>query len=135
MHDKTAQAAGFRAELRIRQGHEGTQIVVRLLLPTGRGRVSVGARVENECLSREIGKRARQNRANVRSDQDEKYCKRLLNRGRLQGKGLLFSLYSLGRFNVPETGISCGATEVNLTVETFDGQALADSDAIKTVGC
>jgi len=73
---------------------EGIQIFVRLLLPTGRGRVAVGTRAENECLSWEIGKRARQNRANIRSDQDEKHCKRLLNRGRLHTKGLLFFLYS-----------------------------------------
>ena len=63
-----------------------------------RGRVSVGTRAEIECLSREIGKRARQNRANIRSDQDEKHCKRLLNRDRLQGKGLLFFLYSSSEY-------------------------------------
>lgn len=38
-------------------------------------------------------------------------------------------------FHVGETGIVCGATEVTLTGETFDGQAIAGSDSIRTVPC
>jgi len=41
----------------------------------------------------------------------------------------------MGRFKIPQTGISCGDTEVQLTAETFDGQALVGSDSITAVGC
>jgi hypothetical protein len=41
----------------------------------------------------------------------------------------------LGRFNVPETGISCGDTQVQLSAETFEGTALAGTDLIKAAGC
>ena len=39
------------------------------------------------------------------------------------------------RFRLGDTGIECGDTEAFLTGETFDGQAIEGSDAIKTVGC
>ena len=38
-------------------------------------------------------------------------------------------------FKTQETGIACGDTEATLTGETFDGQAIEGTDAIKTVGC
>ena len=38
-------------------------------------------------------------------------------------------------FNVVETGIVCGDTEVTLTGETFGGEAIAGSDSIRTVEC
>ena len=39
------------------------------------------------------------------------------------------------RFKIRRTGIQCGDTEAKLTGETFDGQAITGSDAIRTVGC
>ena len=38
-------------------------------------------------------------------------------------------------FHTQDTGIQCGDTEVTLTGETFDGQAITGTDAIKTVKC
>lgn len=38
-------------------------------------------------------------------------------------------------FKTAETGIACGDTETILTGETFDGQAISGTDAIKTVPC
>lgn len=38
-------------------------------------------------------------------------------------------------FSVRDTGIVCGDTSASLTGETFDGQPIAGSDSIKTVGC
>ncbi len=38
-------------------------------------------------------------------------------------------------FRVRATGIACGATEAELTGETFGGRAFAGSDAIRTTGC
>jgi DNA-binding beta-propeller fold protein YncE len=38
-------------------------------------------------------------------------------------------------FRTQNTGITCGATSASLTGQTFDGQAIAGSDSIKTVGC
>ncbi len=38
-------------------------------------------------------------------------------------------------FNTPETGIQCGDTGATLTGETYDGQAFAGTDSIKTVKC
>lgn len=41
----------------------------------------------------------------------------------------------LGRFQVSKTGISCGDTEIDLTANMFEGQALTGTDSIKTVDC
>jgi hypothetical protein len=38
-------------------------------------------------------------------------------------------------FRTQETGIQCGQTSASLTGETFDGDPIQGSDAIKTVGC
>jgi len=38
-------------------------------------------------------------------------------------------------FKIAETGIACGDTEAALTGETFDGQPISGTDAIKTVPC
>ena len=38
-------------------------------------------------------------------------------------------------FKVSDTGIACGATDATLTGETFGGQAITGTDAVKTVGC
>jgi hypothetical protein len=38
-------------------------------------------------------------------------------------------------FRTQETGIQCGDTSASLTGETFDGDLIQGSDAIKTVGC
>jgi hypothetical protein len=38
-------------------------------------------------------------------------------------------------FRMRDTGIQCGETSVSLTGQTFDGQAIAGSDFIQTVGC
>lgn len=38
-------------------------------------------------------------------------------------------------FNTQDTGIQCGDTTAYLTGETFNGQAFASLDSIKTVGC
>jgi hypothetical protein len=39
------------------------------------------------------------------------------------------------RFNMKETGLTCADVSAVLTAETFDGQALEGSDAIRPVGC
>jgi len=38
-------------------------------------------------------------------------------------------------FRARDTGIACGDTEATLTGETYDGQQIAATDTIKTVGC
>jgi hypothetical protein len=38
-------------------------------------------------------------------------------------------------FKTQETGIACGDTSASLTGETFGGQRIEGSDAIRTVGC
>jgi hypothetical protein len=38
-------------------------------------------------------------------------------------------------FKTQDTGIQCGDTEASLTGQTFEGQAIAGSDAIQTDGC
>ena len=38
-------------------------------------------------------------------------------------------------FKTQDTGIQCGDTSASLTGETFNGQAIEGSDAIKAVGC
>ena len=38
-------------------------------------------------------------------------------------------------FKTRKSGIACGDTEATLTGETYDGQAITGTDAIKTVGC
>ena len=38
-------------------------------------------------------------------------------------------------FNTQDTGIQCGDTEATLTGETFSGEAVTGSDAIRTVKC
>jgi len=38
-------------------------------------------------------------------------------------------------FKTQETGIQCGDIEATLTGETFGGEAITDSDTIKTVSC
>jgi len=38
-------------------------------------------------------------------------------------------------FKTPSTGIACGATSASLTGQTLNGDAIAGSDAIQTVGC
>ena len=39
------------------------------------------------------------------------------------------------RFKIPETGTACGDTEATLIGDTFDGQSITGTDAVKTVGC
>ena len=38
-------------------------------------------------------------------------------------------------FKVSDTGIVCGDTDATLTGETFGGQAINGTDAVKTAGC
>jgi hypothetical protein len=38
-------------------------------------------------------------------------------------------------FRTGTTGIACGDETASLTGETFEGQPIAGSDAVKTVGC
>lgn len=38
-------------------------------------------------------------------------------------------------FSIQDTGIQCGDVSATLTGETFDGQAIQGTDAIRTVGC
>jgi hypothetical protein len=39
------------------------------------------------------------------------------------------------RFRTPEVGLQCGDTEVELTGETYAGDRIIGTDAVKTVGC
>lgn len=41
----------------------------------------------------------------------------------------------LMKFRIMEAGIACGDTEATLTGNTFNGQRIAGTDSIKTVGC
>ena len=39
------------------------------------------------------------------------------------------------RFRTPEVGIQCGDTELQLKGETYAGDRIIGTDAVKTVGC
>ena len=39
------------------------------------------------------------------------------------------------RFRTPEVGLQCGDTKVELTGETYAGDRIIGTDAVKTVGC
>jgi hypothetical protein len=39
------------------------------------------------------------------------------------------------RFRTPEVGLQCGDTELELTGETYAGESIVGTDAVKIIGC
>jgi hypothetical protein len=64
-----------------------------------------------------------------------KGAKEAHNKGHLEDVNKDKRLDLVLHFNTKATGVQCGDTSASLTGETFDGDPIQGSDAIKTVGC